>query len=154
MATAAQDRRNERAREQGYKNDFDRRMHDNGKIPPNEPPLSGDERERARGHRGRADFIRLISSGRDVYVLPVGQERGPDGRWLRIHILVLMPDSTERHFYLKSRPGAVNDPASQASLRDLRDRMNAAGITWVAAPSIDVFSDEGLDAGEGLEEAA
>ena len=132
---------NARARGLGYKDYYDYRIHDNGRIPPGEPPLSGSERSRARGHAGRADFLRFIRANPDVYVLPVGLERRANGQWERIHIAVILPDGSERHYYLRSRPGTASDPTSQRNLEALRDELQAAGIYWVAAPSIDVFAD-------------
>lgn len=141
MASPAYERRNELARARGYRNYYDYRIHDNGRIPAGEPPLQGGARARARGHTGRSDFLRLIRANPDAYVLPVGLRRWPNGQWALIHILVLLPDGTERHFYLRSRPGAENDPASQRSLEFLKAELQASGNYVVAAPSIDVFAD-------------
>jgi hypothetical protein len=57
-------RRNARAIELGYRNYYDYRAHDNGRLPPSAPALRGDELARSRGHRSAADLEKLLRSGR------------------------------------------------------------------------------------------
>lgn len=143
------DRRNARARAEGYRNDYDRRLHDNGAIPASEP-VTPEMRARNRGHRGYADLLRLIErsprartpGNRVRFVLPAGLERGPDGRYTRIHVAVFMEDGSQRDFFIRAHhiEDPARNPASQENLARLRATLGASGVTYIAAPSIDVFS--------------
>lgn len=159
--SSSYERRNARARAEGYRNDYDRRVHGNGTIPASEP-VTAEMRQAHRGHRSYADLNRLIDRlGRqgggeardDVQVSPLGLNRDARGRWTEVDVLVLMPDGSERRFVLRGRQ------ASQASLKRLRASLGAAGVSYLAAPSIDVFSgaieqDEGPEYADVEDEAA
>lgn len=67
----AYQKRNRRARAAGYRNYYDFRLHDNGRLPPGPLELSGEERARRRGHRGTADFVLSLGEG-DLIVMPMG----------------------------------------------------------------------------------
>lgn len=135
MASAAWERRNARARALGYDDYYDYRSHDNGRLPPAAPKLRGPELARSRGHRSSADLNRLVRSrGADLVVIPVGLERDAKGRWTKIDVLVLLPDGSERHFLLRGRQ------AWTEVLKRLRELLESEGVHWLAAPSLDVFS--------------
>lgn len=139
MASGAWERRNARARLLGYQNYYDYRVHNSGRAAPS-VPVTSEMRAANRGHRSLADLKRLLGrlgpeGGKaGPQVLPLGLDRGPDGRWRSVDVLVMMPDGTERRFVLRGRQ------ASRANLRRLRDSLDAGGIRFQAAPSIDVFA--------------
>ena len=54
--------RNERAREAGYRNYYDYRIHDYGALPP-DSDVTGEELAAARGHRSEADLSRMVGDG-------------------------------------------------------------------------------------------
>lgn len=69
--SAAYRRRNERARSLGYRDYYDYRLHDSGRLPPGPLELTPEERARRRGHRGTADFLRSLGEG-DLIIMPMG----------------------------------------------------------------------------------
>jgi hypothetical protein len=127
-------RRNAAAQAKGYRNYYDYRIHRFGAIPASEPAPTGEQRRRLRGHASSADLSRQLKAGGDLIFLPVGLQRNSRGQWERVQVVVLMPDGSERQYIL------TGAQASSENLRRLRDQMQAAGATIVAAPSIDVFS--------------
>lgn len=135
MASASWNRRNYAAKALGYKNYYDYRVHDNGRLPP-AAPVTGQLRRRNRGHRSAADFERRLRSTRNPVrqVLPVGLERGPGGRYERILVAVLLDDGSQVDYILRGKQ------ASEVNLRRLRRVLDDAGIHYQEAPSIDVFS--------------
>lgn len=64
MASTGWERRNARARAQGYDSYYDYRAHDYGRIPPAQPRARGATLARLRGHRSEADLERMLRSGR------------------------------------------------------------------------------------------
>lgn len=135
MASAGWERRNARARALGYESYYDYRAHDNGRLPPSAPRLRGGPLRRSRGHASLADLEALVERrGAELVVIPVGLERDAKGCWGKIDVLVLLPDGSERHFVLRGKQAAV------ARLERLRDKLEAAGVRWLAAPSLDVFA--------------
>lgn len=86
----AYEKRNQRARDLGYKNYYDYRVHGNGKLPPGPIEITPEERARRRGHRGRQDFLSSLDEG-DLIVMPEGLrsvERDSRGRYILIHKVV------------------------------------------------------------------
>lgn len=53
-------RRNKAARAKGYDSYYDFRAHDNGRIPPGQPRLQGQQLARARGHAAAQDMLDYI----------------------------------------------------------------------------------------------
>jgi hypothetical protein len=136
VASSSYERRNARARSLGYESYYDYRVHGSGTVPASQP-VTPEMREANRGHRSAADLGRLIDryAGRDIHVIPAGLDRDARGRWKHVDVLVIMPDGSERRFILRGRQ------ASTAELERLRASLTAAGVPFLAAPSIDVFAD-------------
>lgn len=147
MATSSE-RRNERARERGYASYYDYRIHDYGRIPPGQE-VPYETRERLAGRRGLAGLLRTIEGRRPSAeeraagvtgrvqpeeVLPVGLERDARGRWTVVDVVVLDAAGHESHFRL------TGAQASQANLKRVRASLEAEGVSFHAAPSIDVFA--------------
>lgn len=63
MASAAWERRNDRARALGYESYYDYRAHGYGRKAPREPRATGDELARLRGHRADSDLLRRLKAG-------------------------------------------------------------------------------------------
>lgn len=80
------DKRNARAQALGYRNYYDYRVHDNGRIAPERRPLRGERLTRARGHRGAADFRTLLQSGRVDLLTMIDVERNAAGQVTAIHV--------------------------------------------------------------------
>ena len=137
MASAAYNRRNARARALGYRSYYDYRLHDSGARPPSDP-ITAAMRAANRGHRSFADLTRALRGVEPggAQVAPLGLNRDAKGRWTEIDVLVLYPDGSERRYVLRGKQ------ASTANLERLRASLAAAGVTYLAAPSIDVFSGE------------
>lgn len=133
MASAAWERRNAAARAAGYKNYYDYRVHGYGKVSASEP-VTESMRAAGRGHRSLADLNAAIRSGRVEFLSPTGTERGAGGRWKTIHVAVFTRDGKQRDFYLRGRQ------ASGFNLKRLRQQLDAEGIHYLDAPSLDVFS--------------
>jgi hypothetical protein len=125
--------RNARAVAEGYKSDYDRRVHGYGTIAPG-VPVTSEMREAGRGHRSLADLNSLLGTGRAEYVSPTGIERGADGTFKTIHVAVFTRDGRQHDFYLRGRQ------ASEANLKRLRSTLDDGGIEYLDAPSLDVFS--------------
>lgn len=102
-------RRQERAREEGYASDYERRMAEAGDSP--------EEREWARGHRGES-FLRDYAEAGDV--LMVGDERDAAGRFTSLH---LYPEDPEREVRTISIRGMDID-----AIHDLLDDLAAEGV--------------------------
>lgn len=133
MASPAWERRNAAARAAGYESYYDYRVHNYGQAPAS-APVTSEMREAGRGHRSLADLNRMIGSGRVEYLSPTGIERGAGGRWKTIHVAVFTRDGKQRDFYLRGRQ------ASESRLLRLRERLDAEGIHYLDAPSVDVFA--------------
>jgi hypothetical protein len=135
MVSPAYERRNELARAEGYRSYYDKRVH--GGLPPS-APVTSEMRAEHRGHRSLADLERLLARvGPDgALVMPIGVERGAQGRWTQVDVTVVLPNGTSREFVLRGRQ------ASQQSLLALRRGMVAAGIPFVPTYTVDAFDDD------------
>src|SRR4051812_22148218 len=97
-AQSAYDKRNTRARQLGYRNYYDYRLHDNGRVPPGPIKLSTAARARRRGHRGRSDFLASLGEG-DLILLPYGissvefDDDARDGEGAYVEIVKLVVDA-------------------------------------------------------------
>lgn len=98
MASAAQERRNERARELGFENDYDRRIRGGD---PSAPRPTGEDLDMARGHRGAADFDRLIHSGSVVSVSVEPGDRNSLGQWVTALFYVEMANGDTRIYRIR-----------------------------------------------------
>lgn len=98
--------RNERAQALGYRNYYDYRVHDYGRQPPGRP-VDTSIRQSTRGHAGLRELLAFIAQprrNRIDFIAPIGQERGPDGRWKLIRVDVgIRGGRPDRHFYLRGR---------------------------------------------------
>jgi hypothetical protein len=141
---AAYERRDERARAQGYRGYYDYRAHDNGRLPPDQPKLRGEALSRARGHRGAADLERSMRPGMLVFV--EGSERNKDGTYKWVDIRTVDEQGRETTYRLR---GAA--ATSSARLGRILEAGQAAGAVFTPVPSLDV---SGLieDDGDGLDE--
>ena len=92
MASAAWEGRNARARALGYRNYYDYRVHNFGRIPAGESAPTGEERQRLRGHRGAADVESVLRSG-DVELVNVIRVDGLD-----FLLIVTTSDGRTREF--------------------------------------------------------
>lgn len=100
---AAYLRRNARARSLGYKNYYDYRVHDNGRLPPAQRPLArGEARSRARGHRSGADLVRALKPGSLVLVQNYS-ERDSQGRFRWVELMVIDESGRERSYRLTGK---------------------------------------------------
>lgn len=106
MASANWERRNARARSLGYDSYYDYRAHDNGRLPPSEPRLSGEPLARSRGHRSAADLETLLRRGQVELVNTVTTIDAKGNRV--VDVLVLTADGGQREFRLRGdRPQRI-----------------------------------------------
>lgn len=90
-SSTAWERRNARARAEGFKNYYDKRT----RRTPDAPKPDRDTLRRRRGHAGTADLNRLVSSGRVelVNVVRTGDKT--------FDVLVILSDGSQRSFTLR-----------------------------------------------------
>jgi hypothetical protein len=93
-------KRNARAKELGYRNYYDYRAHDNGRLPPHLPALRGSELARSRGHRSAADLERLLRSGR-VELVSTAYSFDAKGKPVTIVLVTLAPNGETREYQLR-----------------------------------------------------
>jgi hypothetical protein len=120
VPTPAQEARNARARAEGYRNDYDRRIHDSGRIPASEPG----EPARYRGHSGLSELLAELGQSRRRIqrVAPRAMpERDARGRYREVRVEVLYTSGRQRTFYLRGRS------ASQRSLRIIEEATHRPG---------------------------
>jgi hypothetical protein len=126
VASAAYQRRDARARALGYASYYDYRAHDNGRIPPSQPRLTGSELKRARGHASAADAISTLHGGHVELAMLVVERRHADGRASQVRLTLLMDDRTDQEFILQG-------PALERErILDLIAAMKAAGIDRIS----------------------
>jgi hypothetical protein len=122
--------REARARAEGYRNDYDRRMHDHGRIPPGEPPLSTPAaKARARGHERERLEQNLKPNS---LVLVSDSTRRADGRYTRLVVTVIDENGVEREFVL--RGSAI----TRERLESLAAAVEASGAIISPAKSLTV----------------
>jgi hypothetical protein len=125
-------KRNAKARALGYRNYYDYRVHNHGRIPAGEAAPTGEVKQRLRGHRGRVDFLNSLGEGDVISLVSHIStiERTPDGRYRRIDKLVLYADSgDQRIFTLRNLTRAQ----LIATIADEESR----GARFSPAPSLD-----------------
>lgn len=103
MASAYWQARNERARQAGYKNYYDYRVHGYGKEPPAAPRPTGERLRRLRGHAAAADLGSLIRSGRVELAIVEPGAKGPDGKYTSARIVLTLDDMDERVYWLRGK---------------------------------------------------
>ena len=136
---AAYQRRNARARAAGYRSYYDYRVHDNGRIPASQPGLPVGQRSRARGHRGKEDFLRSIRPGTLVSLLDPADSLLWDYRksstvyrqrkFKVIRKLTVSPEGLERTWTLRNLTRA-------GLIRLIRDE-ERRGAVFSFSPSLD-----------------
>lgn len=124
-------RRNAAAQARGYRNYYDYRVHRFGKIPPGQPPVAGEEKQRLRGHRSRADLVRTLGPGDLISV--AGGARDPDtGRYDWVEILVIDADGREQMYRLR-REHLIGE-----QLESLVTDLEGKGAVFSPSPSLDL----------------
>jgi hypothetical protein len=119
-------RRNARAVELGYRNYYDYRAHDNGRLPPDAPRLSGDELTRSRGHASGADLVKLLRAKR---VEMIGVVATVDSRGRpTIAALAMLNDGRTREFELNEK--------AILKVRATLDEGDPEAVLLVGSPSI------------------
>lgn len=71
--------------------------------------VSGEELARARGHRGAADFARLVESGRAELVNVNTSKRDARGRITEVQLLVTDSGGRTREFVLRGARAVVSN---------------------------------------------
>jgi hypothetical protein len=133
MASAAWQRRNERARALGYRNYYDYRMHGYGATAPGVPPARGTEGEILRGHRGPAALRRFMQRRNVVQVLGWWHgPRDPSGQFRAIQYVVIWEDREgrphEMSFIVRGRM------ATRQGVDDMSRDLEAQGIQFTPPP--------------------
>lgn len=128
--SSAYSRRNARAQAAGYRNYYDYRTHDNGRLPPGSPRPKGSALDRLRGHNSGAAFKARIREGE--LVLVDDYQRGKDGRYKWVDLKVLDVNGDERIYRLKGRQLRVS------YLRGLVKRIDDAGAVISPNASFDL----------------
>lgn len=128
VSVSRQELRDRSAQARGYRNYYDYRAHDNGRIPPGEPRLKGEPLARARGHRSLSDFLR---SGSQEGALVFTDQKGPrkaNGQYQWVDLKVVDPDGRERVFRLRG------EQASRKNLKRAVRDLQASGAVIAAGP--------------------
>lgn len=120
---SAWERRNERARALGYRNWYDYRVHDYGRLPPDWEPLKGEPRQIAAGKRGQDRLMRQIGSGNVemIALFPTG-ERDAEGKWTEADLILVMSDGDQKGYRLRGKQ------LSHDNLQRIKDAIDDAGI--------------------------
>lgn len=151
MASAYWQKRNARAIAAGYRNYYDYRAHDNGKLPPSAPSLRGEMLARSRGHRGYADFRRQVSGGRVSMAQVYQSERDEKtGKMRTVSLLVTDKRGNQRIYTIRV------EQLDDTELVELEAELEAQGVDVreytrkVNLPSM--FDDEEPEPDEDLDE--
>lgn len=127
-------RRNANARAKGYKNYYDYRIHDFGKLPASQPPVpSGEPRARLRGHRSGADLRKAVGTG-DLVLVSSHSQRKPDGTFDWVEVTVVDARGTERTYRLTGKQ------LKSGALDDLIQTIHDAGGVISPSPSLDLHA--------------
>lgn len=132
-------RDNARARKLGYKNYYDYRVHNSGRIPPDVVIPTG-QRAKARGHRGKLDLLRKLRPG-DLLIVPDGLgsiEKDERGRFKLVRKLII-DGKTGNAFTFVLRN------LTPEAMADLIHAEQARGAIWSPSPSLDQRRLVGLD---------
>ena len=97
---SAWERRNARARAEGFKNYYEKRT----RQTPGAAKPKPDELARRRGHSGAADLKRLVKSGRveQIIVIQTGFGKTPT-----FDVLVILSDGTQKSYVVKGEAAAA-----------------------------------------------
>jgi hypothetical protein len=112
-------RRNARARALGYRNYYDYRIHEYGRLPPSEPSPPGQRRAQLRGHRSPTDLERLLRSGRVELVLVNVARRDKKGRLQEVDVLVTDDRGRQTQYRLTGRT------LTRSGIAGIRDAINS-----------------------------
>ncbi len=129
--------RNERARAKGYESYYDYRAHDYGRIPPDQPRITGRALRRLRGHASAADLVREAMPG-DLVVGSMG-DRDAKGRFHQVDITVIHADGGESEYRLRGRT------LDRAALLALVAELDEGDVIFSPAPSLDLRRMAGAD---------
>lgn len=99
MASSWQER-NEAARAKGYKNYYDYRAHNYGRIPPERPALSGERLARAAGRAGPAGLKRALTGGRAELVIVTPTQRDKGGRFSQVSVDVTYANGDSNTYWI------------------------------------------------------
>lgn len=124
-------RRNARARELGYRNYYDYRTHNHGKLAPSAPRPTGEARQRLRGHRGQAD-LRSFVKPNSLVTIGDHSPRRPDGSYQWVDITVTRSNGDERTFRLRGKQ------LDEAELRKTIGGVVDSGGVLSPSPSLDL----------------
>lgn len=119
-------KRNARAKALGYRNYYDYRAHDNGRIPPERPALKGPELARARGHASAADLSTLLRRKR-VEMLSVVATIDNRER-LRVDALATLDNGQTMEFQLRER--------ELARVRSVIDETDPEAVLLIGSPRV------------------
>lgn len=90
---SAWDKRNAAARAKGYRNYYDYRLHDYGKIPPAAPKETGTVAKRRRGTRGAAALRRQLGKPQQIaLIVEVPEAHDQEGHWTRMRFIITRTD--------------------------------------------------------------
>lgn len=130
VTVGSYERRNQRARQLGYRNYYDYRIHGHGTRPPGEP-VTPSARKRLAGHAGRANFLRSLQPGDLIsLVQPISQiEIDARGRYKRIDKLVIDGESRQHFYTLRNLTRAQLVATIRAEID--------AGAVFSPSPSLD-----------------
>lgn len=119
-------RRNARAKALGYRNYYDYRAHDNGRIPPEQPALKGAELTRARGHASAGDLAKLLRARRVEMIAVVATI--DDRERLRVDALATLDDGRTVEFQLRER--------ELARVRSVIDESDPEAVLLIGSPRV------------------
>ena len=92
--------RNAAARAKGYKNYYDYRAHNYGRIPPEKPKLSGERLARAAGRAGPAALRKALTSGEAELVIVTPTQRNRAGQFTQVSIDVTNANGDSRTYWI------------------------------------------------------
>ena len=122
MASSAWERRNERARALGYRNEYERRILRG--APPGSPRPSGEALARARGHRGHADAIRAIPRAQSASITGMGRDSA--GQFTRVHVILVDDQGDSITYSFDWDDGLIDE---------LVDELDDSDVPYVAYPT-------------------
>lgn len=129
--SAAYERRNELARQKGYRSYYDYRIHNHGAIAPDQPAPTGNARARLRGHRSLADLKAALKPG--TLVIVQSTDRDPKtGRLRRAEVLLVDEKGRQRTFRLNGRE------LTRAKIDELATAVEKKRAVFSPSPSLDL----------------
>jgi hypothetical protein len=123
-------RDNARARALGYDSYYDLRVHDYGRLSPDQPRARGELLRRLRGHASGSDLKRDAAEG-DLVVGSMGR-RDAKGHYRQVDVTIIHADGGEGEYRLQ---GSQLD---RDYLLDLVEELEADGVIFSPAPSLDL----------------